>query len=187
MKGKLLLLIGLMILISCSKDNEPGAPNKVLLLQVDYMTHTFEGGKELTMRANISQADTLPISVDYKPAGDFGYIALYYGPNHEMIFNGSIIWMGTGQRAYPESMEPANEFKELNDKLAMPEISRFQNFNSEPDDYSTIWNAVCQLEIVKEYMESHKKIGLILYARSVGFGDPNEWDWYIIMNKQDMD
>ena len=50
----LLILSG--ILFSCCKDNDPVIPcsseNKVALLKVDYLTNTFEGGKELIFSAN---------------------------------------------------------------------------------------------------------------------------------------
>ena len=52
---KLILLLALIttLFISCSKDdffNSSLTDNKVLLLKIDYLTNTFEGGKELTFK-----------------------------------------------------------------------------------------------------------------------------------------
>ena len=49
-KSLFILFIFLTIFSSCSEENAPveatsNEPNKVLLLKVDYLTNTFQGGK----------------------------------------------------------------------------------------------------------------------------------------------
>jgi len=174
------------ILLGCTKDDNNDRC-KILLLRVDYMTNTFEGGHEQILSMEITDSDTIPIIVDYDPPGDFGNIKLYYEPTNELIFNGSIIWMGTGEIYYPESFLDPSQYSTLSNVLDLPDISRIQNLyydiDDEPIDYSNIWGSINELEIVSEYLQSHKKIIFFLYTPSVGVGDPNTWDWFVIMNK----
>jgi len=189
MKKLLLFSICLALFSACEDDydsEETVETNTILLLKVDVMTYTFEGAKELEMASEISDSETIPLNVDYAPPGDFGSIALYY-EGKELIFDGSIIWMGLGEISYPESFDPPSSFSELNSTISLPDTNRFQlifnDFGYAAIDYSLIWNAINKLEIVDDYHESHKNIGLFLYTPSVGIGDPNDWDWFVIMNK----
>ena len=52
-----ILFIFVSLFSSCTEENAPVAetpnePNKVLLLKVDYLTNTFQGGKETTYAEN---------------------------------------------------------------------------------------------------------------------------------------
>lgn len=170
----------------CDKD-EVDKSNRILLLQVDYVTNVFEGGKELKISNNFTSSDTIPIVVDYKAPGDFGNITLYYEPTNEMIFDGSIIWMGTGEIKFPNEFLTADEFPLMDTFLEEPELTKFQtiffNLNNQSINYNAIWSSINKLGIVDEYLKSDKKIGLFLYTPSVGVGDPNEWDWFVILYK----
>lgn len=184
---KFAIFIGIVLLFGCSKDDESKVSNTILLLQVDYMTNVFEGGKEIPISFCNSSSDTIPISVDYKEPGDFGSIALYYQPTNEMIFNGTIIWMGTGKKSFPNDFNSADSFLKLGSEIEQPNITRFQityyNLYNQPIAYTNLWNAINKLEIVADYLNSNKKIGLFLYTPSVGVGNPNEWDWFVILSK----
>lgn len=170
----------------CKKD-EVENTNGILLLQVDYMTNVFEGGKELMILNNINNSDSIPIEIDYKAPGDFGNITLYYEPSGEMIFDGSIIWMGTGEIKFPKEFLTADKFPVMDTFIEEPERTKFQtifyNLNNQSINYSVIWSSINKLEIVEDYLKSNKKIGLFLYTPSVGVGNPNEWDWFVILNK----
>jgi len=179
-----LMLIG--TLISCDIDEQEilSETNKVILLKVDYLTTVFEGGKEL----EFSSSSNFTISSTYQVPGDFGSVQLFYDELNEKIFDGTIIWMGTGERSYPSAIDLPNTFSTTNDNLPLPDISMFKNvmydeFSFYPDtiEYSNIWNSINNLEIVSSYLNSNPngKINLFLYTPSVGVGDPTEWDWYI--------
>ncbi|BAX82527.1 hypothetical protein ALGA_4236 [Labilibaculum antarcticum] len=157
----------------------------ILLLQVDYTSYEFEKGTELFLHAEYSDADTIPIGVDYDPPGDFGNIRLFYEPSKECIFNGSIVWAGTGHLRFPKWFYYPSQFATLEIPVEKPVNDEFQIiFPEEGLEYplDSIWNAVNHLSIVSRYLESGKKIGVFRYTPSVGVGDPNEWDWYVIMN-----
>jgi len=184
---QLVIFICIVLLFGCSKDDESIQSNSIVLLQIDYMTNVFEGGKEISISTAISSSDTIPISVDYRPPGDFGSITLYYQPTNEMIFNGTIIWMGTGHISFPDDFDSADSFSKLGSEIEQPNITRYQtiyyDLYNQPIEYTNLWNAINKLEIVADYLNGNKKIGLFLYTPSVGIGNPDEWDWFVILNK----
>jgi len=182
---KIILALLSIFILSCSKDNDKiGVFNSILLLRVDYMTNQFEGGNEQFINGEITDSDTIPIAVIYKAPGDFGNISLYYQPTNDLLFDGSIIWMGTGTIKYPKTFKSAGSYSLLNNPIVKPDDSRFKCiFGNPPTDYSLIWNSISRLKIVTDYLKSNKKISLFLYTPSVGIGNPYEWDWFIIMNK----
>jgi hypothetical protein len=207
MKNALLLLGLCVAFVSCADDdsqatnnpdpiganpenpaNPGGGDNKVLMLRVDNVTGAFEGGKELTFEA----ANTFTISSDYVSPGDFGSIKLKYDELDATFFDGTIHWMGLGEMSYPESLDGVDAFVTLEEELAMPALSAFHTveYGSEGEglqtnepDHQVIWDAIDDLELVKEYREANPeaKISLFLYTPSVGIGNPEEWDWFVIL------
>lgn len=169
--------------------NPEGGENKVLLLKVDAVTGVFEGGKELTFEA----ASTFTITTDYVAPGDFGSVKLIYDELDAAIFDGTIHWMGLGEMNYPENIDGPNSFDILEQPLPMPASTDFYEVEygdgeggglqgMEPD-HQVLWDAIKNLEVVKEYRNSNPgaKISLFLYTPSVGIGNPEEWDWFIIL------
>ncbi len=187
MKKAFLLLLSIFILSSCSKgdkDNITEDYNSIVILKVDYMTNKFEGGYEQQINSEITDADTIPITIKYKAPGDFGNISLYYKPTNDLLFDGSIIWNGTGTINYPKTFIPASNYSLLESPITKPADSEFKCiFGTPPTNYSSIWNSISSLMIVSNCLDSKKKIDLFLYTPSVGAGNPNDWDWIIIMNR----
>ncbi|BEG97767.1 hypothetical protein [Bacteroides sedimenti] len=182
---KLILLFLTLFIFGCSeeKDKIEWSQNSILLLKVDYTTNKFEGGNVQQMNGDISSSDTIPIAVNYKAPGDFGNISLYYLPTNTLIFDGSIIWMGTGVIKHPKEFVPADKFALLSNPIDKPDDFMFKCiFGPSPTDYSLIWNSISKLRIVAEYLKSNKRISLFLYTPSVGIGNPKEWDWIVIMD-----
>jgi len=189
MKTKFLTLLAFALLVSsCVGDEDmPNSPalqdNKVLLLKVDYTTNVFEGGKELIFSDTTS---TFNVEVEYQQPSDFGGIQLYYKELDAKIFDGTIVWNGTGGITYPESFEPASSFEvTLTNDFVFP-TEGFENvFNpaQETYDYQTIWSAVQSLVKAREFVYSNPeaKARIFLYTPSVGVGNPAEWDWIIIL------
>ncbi|RZK12470.1 MAG: hypothetical protein EOO46_03055 [Flavobacterium sp.] len=182
------LLIFVLSLTSCVGDEDIPSivlpqDNKVLLLKVDYTTNTFEGGKELSFNDTTA---TFNVEVEYQEPGDFGGIQLYYKELDTKIFDGSIVWDGTGEINYPENFEPASSFEvTLTNDYIFP-TEGFENvFNptQETYDYQTIWGAVQSLLKAREFVLSNPdaKAKIFLYTPSVGFGNPEEWKWIIIL------
>ncbi len=190
MKSFILFVI-FICLFTCSNSDEtitvPIESNKVLLLKVDYTAHSLEGAKELIFEES---TDNFEISFEYQAPGDFGNIKLFYNQLDEVIFDGTIIWLGTGEIAFPDTFISAESLNTIDNSLELPSLSLFQNviydefaYYPEDIDYSSMWNAIDNLELVSEYRSSNpnSSINVFLYTPSVGIGNPLEWDYFIIL------
>ncbi|QYJ68656.1 hypothetical protein [Flavobacterium litorale] len=188
---KTILLLGLSLFMgACSDDdaaplaNQPD--NNVLLLKVDMQTNTFEGGKELTF----DDYDNFTIATSYIEPGDFGDIVLKYEEANAPIFEGTIVWNGSGEMTYPEALNATNTFATVTTPTPMPvatdiELVQYSDFNNYPEliNYTAIWDAVANLQLVKEYRAANPtaKVNLFLYTPSAGAGNPVDWDWFVIL------
>jgi hypothetical protein len=195
MKNKLLLMGLCLSVMACSDDNSdpvdenPQSGNKVVLLKVDATNFAFEGGKELSFE----EASSFTISHEYNLPGDFGSIKLKYEELDAPIFDGDIHWMGLGGMNYPEAIDPVSSFASIATAVPMPdessrELVLYDEFVPVDEwpyaaNYEQLWDAVDNLQIVKEYREANPgaKVHFFLYTPSVGVGDPAEWDWFIIL------
>jgi len=165
--------------------SEPGDENKILLLQVDYQTTSFEGGKEL----DFSPASNFTLGTTYNPPGDFGDITLTYLEVNQPIFEGTIVWAGLGEMSYPNNLLPASSFNRNSQGLPLPSANLFQTVNYEggyypdPLDIRRIWDEIADLELVESYRQANpqSQIQLFLYTPSVGVGNPADWDWYVML------
>jgi hypothetical protein len=186
---KWMILLMMFALAGCdlSDDDYPDHEhhNHVLLLQLNYNTLEFEGGIELGIHSPLNEATTLPITVDYKEPGDFGYLKLNYQPLNEEIFHGTIVRNGTGLRLFPKLVYE-KYFHRIDEALDYPDDERFQVIFPEEGtefDLQGIWDSISKVRIVGEYLQSGKNIGVFLYQRSVGVDNPEEWSWYVVMNR----
>ncbi|MDD2288287.1 MAG: hypothetical protein PHY55_05580 [Bacteroidales bacterium] len=177
-----ILLIIILSFSSCKNIDESGV-SKVLVLKVDYLTNKFEGGTELTFTKSSPNFNIQPI---YISPGDFGNISMIYQDINELLFDGSIIWMGKGYIKYPRNFIPANRFEiVLTSDYVIPK-NGFENVfnpNNTNYDYSPIWSSVQSLVKVREYLRSNPNstAKLFLYTPSVGAGNPEDWDWIIFL------
>lgn len=188
------LFSGMLILVvsACQKDgdnNDASVSKKLILLKVDYLTYDFEGGQQIELAPYSNQSDTLPLTVNYVQPSDFGNLSIYYQSTNTsgLVFDGSVIWAGTGARAFPTTLVADSAFT-TGTPLGDIADSEFQlvhyDVSGQPVYYDSIWNGIKNLEIVN-YCRSNNstKMGLFLYQPSVGVGNPAEWDWYIVMEK----
>ncbi|MGH1384148.1 hypothetical protein [Kordia sp.] len=184
---KIIFILLITLITSCNTDDEfttQNEANKVVLLKVDYLTNEFEGGKELEFQA----AENFTITSNYVSPADIGGIQLFYSELDQKIFQGTIIWSGTGARSYPESLNQPNDFATIDQNLELPNADVFEPvlydqfaYYPDPIDYAGIWNAISSLEVVKRYRDSNPqgKIHLFLYTPSVALGSGPVMDWYI--------
>jgi hypothetical protein len=188
----------LCLYVSCKKDVGHIKPSespeeiisvspatKILILKVDYVTKSFKGGTEIALAPHSFTADSLPIAESYVPPADFGRLSLIYAPTSDTLFNGTIIWMGSGAEKIPSQLSPATSFAKMNSSVALPSASRFQQLHRTfPASRDTIpWDAIKNLSVVNQYVSGNtKKIGYFLYTPSVGIGNPLEWNWFFYIS-----
>lgn len=191
MKPKILLLLLISLLVSCSSDDdapEENQTNVILMLQVDYTTNVFERGTEFHFQ---QQSADFTIANEYVEPGDFGSVKLVYEEINEVLFFGTIVWMGLGEMEFPENLQPANQFEVLLTADYVFPANGFENVfdpsnqHGENFDYTEVWSSVQNLVKVREYLNSNpnQTVKLFLYTPSVGVGNPADWDWIIYMKK----
>ena len=173
-----------MLAVSCGeREQEPHAASDVLLLTVDYTTNTFKGGKELRFS---EKSSTFTISYEYVPPGDFGHIKLFYEEISELLFFGTIHWMGCGKMEFPQNLLDAKKFKAVETKDLVVPINGFVNifpqFTITPK-YEIIWSKVQNLVKVRDYLRTNPEqvVKMFLYTPSVGAGNPEDWYWVIFL------
>jgi hypothetical protein len=186
---KIILCLAFAGLVSCSKKDDDRMhctepDNSILLLKVDYLTYTFEGGATINLSGPTDVGDSLPIHIAFRQPGDFGNLSLFYQPTNDTLFNGDIIWMGKGTIAFPQSFAAATNYPVHAVAEPMPDTNRFQKIFSVSNlDYSRLWAAINKLQATSCYLDAGKKIGIFLYTPSVGVGNPADWDWFVMMSK----
>lgn len=185
------MLVFTLFIVSCSEDNDDNLVaendmNKVVLLKVDFLTQTFEGGKELSF----ASASNFTIATNYQEPGDFGSVQLMYDELDQPLFDGTIVWMGLGERSFPESLKNADDFETVAAPVEMPSESMFENvmyhefaYYPEDLDYALLWDSIKNLKIVQDYTNNNPNgsIKVFLYTPSVGIGNPADWDYYLIL------
>jgi hypothetical protein len=184
---RIAILLSLVALfsVSCEKDKQNSYVSSVLMLTVDYTTNTFTGGKELVFS---EKSETFTISYEYAPPGDFGHIKLFFEEINEMLFYGTIHWMGLGRMEFPQNLLEANQFKTvMTEDYVLPK-NGFEEVFSQFEmsfDYELIWGKVEHLVKVREYLRSNPEqvVKLFFYTPSVGVGNPEDWYWVIFLTQ----
>ena len=189
------ILLGICILSfsNCKKDdgeNEDNVTKTLVLLKVDYLTHDFEGGQLVELPPFTNLSDTLPLIVNHVAPSDIGSLSIYYNTVNpsQLVFNGSLVWMGLGSRSFPATLADPLDFPLLASPLGSVDSTEFKivHYDLAPQQiyYDSIWDGIKDLEIVG-FVRSNSttKMSLFLYRPSDGAGDPADWDWYILMEK----
>lgn len=184
MKNVILFFMALGIAGCTHRDNSsPQNPaNKVVLLRVDYMSDSLEAMAEVSLSGSLQSSDTIPLKVIYKSPGDFGNLTLVYGNSSDTVFDGSIIWMGTGTVRIPQSFTTAMPTTSIT--VSQPDSSVYQQvFGFHAPDYDKLWAAIGKLQVVNNYLRQGKRPAYFLYTPSVGVGNPYEWDWFVVVTR----
>lgn len=158
--------------------------NKVAVLKLNYLTYSFLGGYEL----EFPDTNSFTLHTNIYPAGDFGSIDISYQEFDELIFDGTIIWSGTGQQTFPQTITPAADYFSIPIDYPMPDTSLFIKVLDDPyffnvGFHSQLWDSINNLSILHEYRTNNpgSEINLLKYTPSVGVGNPTEWYWYVIL------
>ncbi len=187
-----------LILLSnaCLKDNtipredkqEEG--NKVSLLILDVETYLFKGGIELSFPEETNSFTISTFSGSSDSSSDFNWVDLRYSELDELLFSGTMLLTGPGQRTTPDRINPITDFETIQTVLPRPHDSVFVDIKINDSAYEmsqsnrdSIWQSIDQLKITKDYRSSNpdEKIHVFYYQSWLGFGHEADWDWYIIL------
>lgn len=169
---------------------KPGAMSLAVLV-CDYLSNTFEeAALDYYPACDGCDSAGLPFSVRFNPPGDFGDISFQYTAGGDTLFAGTIIWLGAGQITYPGDFFPASEFETAavpaRDPMSVEYFNIYPKLNEETfetqADFS--WNRVKDLDIVAEFAKDDYRVGIYLYAPSVGVFNPELAKWIIFLHRQ---
>ena len=189
MKTKILLLLFVFALYGCDSnlkdadlDNEV---SQVLMMKVDYTSNTVEGGTEFKFTG---KSDNVTIETEYKEPSDFGSVKLVYKELNEVLFFGTIHWMGLGEMSFPKKIDPKSMFEANLTLDYVSPVNGFEDIFNPQDmklDYKQPWMAVQFYVKVREYLSANpnQKVKMFLYTPSVGTGNPEDWSWIIYLHK----
>ena len=191
---KLLIPFSLgLLLASCNKPQQAtiatyysGPQNSMEILQVSYTGYHFMGGKELIFTSSAHTVDSIPVSMDYKAPGDFGYIRFIHTPTTDTFFDATLVWMGCGAISRPANFYPLSSYPILSAAVARPDTSDFQLLGPytkaqlSPIPYDSIWSAIADRSVTRHMMQLHSKIAIYPYMPSAGPGDPADWSWIVV-------
>jgi hypothetical protein len=163
----------------------PPDASMVFTYMIDYTTNRFLGGYKVTLPLYI---DSLMPVCEYNSPGDSGDVTWYDKTTNTRLFAGTIIWMGKGERTFPEKIDSPGSFTKLDfssknpqfislyhddyDKIANPEV-----------DYPPMWNAIKDLQDISWCSDSTPAY-IYFYRPSVGVGDPKDWYWIVFLKYQ---
>jgi len=166
---------------------DPDSVNFAVLV-ADYPTGVFEGGA-LEAYAPCSRCDegAIPFTIVYNPPADFGDITFAYTETSDVVFHGTIVWMGTGKIKQPSQFEDPGAFEMLPDAPAGPTSFEYFNIHEILDDAAfqvhalALWASLKKLDIVADFAKSDYRVGFYLYPPSVGSFDPAPAKWVVFL------
>ncbi len=179
-------IICVIIATSCNSNDSdtipPDTPKKVMLLFIDYTTHNFEGGSEITMSR---PSETFKIKTVYKEPSDFGNIKLFYQEIDQLLFDGDITWMGKGEINFPSPRLATEDFeRSLTADFVIPKEG-FESItiNFEPSEHYRAWASIQSLLLARSYLQSNpsQKVKVFLYQPNAGDGDTKDWKFIFIL------
>ena len=144
----------------------------VATLIVDWDTNKFDGGNMSFYTCPDCTGDSVPFLMDYHGPGDVGRITFTL-PNIDTVFDGSIVWLGTGKRYYPVDFGFGHPFKYVNHAVKMPVKYLTDGFYYYPVDSfkhhaDIAWKLVDSLEITNIIASNNGKAAIYRYTPAVG-------------------
>lgn len=169
--------------------NESDLNKHILISKVDYQTFQYKGFYALNVSGKTNDGELIPIISEYQAPCDFGFIKLYYRDKTNLLMDGTIVWNGCGQLAFPEPFRAGLPVKEA---IPFPGIEHFARLGEDGQYTETvnewemkhIWQSVSyQKEFQHYFGNSTKKVAVYLYAPSIGLFDPYE-AYYLVFVEQ---
>jgi hypothetical protein len=186
------------LIFNCKKSTEPHTeysyswPLKsdsmnFAILVLDYETYTPEGGHFANYEICNNNDTNLPFDIYVSEPLDFGGIIFEYSQTTDTLFRASVIWRGVGSIISPSYLLPADTFKMTTNTIPKPDsLEIFEYFlNYDKDELAlkcdTVWLAIDNLDIVRDFSQKLFNAGVFLYPPSVGAFDPKSAKWIVFL------
>jgi hypothetical protein len=163
-------------------------------LIVDYDTWVFEGGNlSYYQQCENCAEDSIPFEILVSYPGDFGSITYKIQNTLEIVFDATIIWMGTGQIYHPEYFSLSYPFNSINNQVVKPNNIEYYNIYGTKvytdsafiEAADSAWQKIESLTITKLFAENNYKTGIYLYPPYVGIFSPEAAKWIIFLYLND--
>ncbi len=193
MRKYLFLLCIPFAFLSCKKEpvSEPVIGNgaALMMLKVNYVTDSLEGGKIFNFPTYYSLNNNIPIVVNYQAPNPYGNVTLIYDPTADTLFDGGMGISGGGTLRKPTFDNIHNIGGNVQTAVSAPSKSSIQNITAtgmyaSSYDLASIWAPVAHLSITKQFMDlANVKIGLFLYTPSQNSSNAASWSWVWVFYK----
>lgn len=164
----------------------------VAVLKLDYDDLSFEGGAMYHFDCPQCTNDSIPFNVVYQEPLDFGGICLRMEPSLDTLFNGSIVWLGSGSIHFPTSFSSSMPFAIGNSVIDVPDTIQCLTTQGQPiysTSWTTVaelcWNSISNLEITESFSNHDFRAAIYLYTPAVGFTDYSVAKWIMFLYYQD--
>lgn len=162
------------------------------VLKLNYYNFTFEGGSISFLDCPESTKDSIPFNVVYQSPIDFGNICFRIEPTLDTLFNGSIIWLGTGVINQPSNFNTISPFEVGDSIISIPnsiqfinEIGQIENNPYWLDAVDDCWDAISNLKVTENFANHEFHAAIYLYTPAVGLTDYNFAKWIVFLYYQD--
>ncbi len=159
-------------------------------LAVDFNTYNFEGGYFTKFDYYPGYDVTgIPFTIVYNPPIDYGNIMFAYSATGDTIFAADIWWAGQGEITFPDSLEDASQFTYDSSLSILPYSVSYLDYVFELEDSvfhqkaDSAWLAIRKLSVLEKFdsVGNVFRVGLYLYAPSVGSFEPTVAKWIIFL------
>ncbi len=186
----IIFLLSLTLHINCFSQSDSVV--HIATMVVNYRTYKFEGCHISNYVCPKCTMDSLPFQIEYQSPGDFGGILIKLKSTTDTIFSGSIIWMGTGQIAYPKKFNSKYPFNYVNKTTAKAANITYLDMNGVVTNDSTIiqkadsaWNAIKSISLMKNIAIKKHKVAIYFYPPRLGKFDPYMAKWIVLLYYKD--
>lgn len=161
----------------------------ILISKVDYLTFGYKGFYALNVTGKEETGADIPIVAQYDSPSDFGSIRLYYRTTDNLLAEGTIVWNGCGQLAFPEAFRAGQPESEGLPYPGQEHIVQLNEAGEATTDYNEqemrhIWESISQQkEFQHYYANSQKRVAVYLYTPSVGMMNPADAYYLVIVEK----
>jgi hypothetical protein len=158
----------------------------VAVLMFDYETYKFEGGALSYYKQCLNCGiDSIPMDMDYRSPGDFGWGHFKHSVTGDTIFFGTIIWAGTGKISVPKYIYPADSFETIMfRRVKEPSVVKLFPSRVSISEVQTeaIWTVASHLDIVHAFNKFGSfNVGYYMYPPRVGIFDPRVAKWIVFL------